>query len=178
MHHWEQTSTTHDCVGESQKYCAEQKKSCFIYIKSKVQPDLTYVVVSWESGYKGLGQQLEGDKCDCWDACDLFCDPGADLTLCESQVSFILLMCTFFCMVYFSKNFTLSPYTQKNFGIHIISLIHHQESVWHNGKICGMFWILILLKLTFAPTLSAKINSSILKVFAQETNVFDEKTKK
>lgn len=113
-HHWEQSAAyMTDCVGESQNTVLSKRSHDFIYTKSKVQPDLTRDVLSWGSGYEGWGQQLEGDKCECWDACGLFCDPGADLALCENQVSFILLMCTFSCTVYFSTNFTLFPLHTK-----------------------------------------------------------------
>lgn len=40
------------------------------------------------------------------------------------------------------------------------------------GKIYAMLWILILLKLTFASVISTKTNTSILRMFAKEMNVW------
>lgn len=78
------------------------------------------------------------------------------------------------CIPYFSKN---TPPEKRNSGTPIIRLYVIKKSSGTIGKIYRMLWIVILLKLTFVSVLSTKINTSILKTFAKETNVFDEKAK-
>lgn len=74
--------------------------------------------------------------------------------------------------------FNTSPSPEEgNFSTPIVRPHMLKKSSSTTGKIYGMVWILILLKLTFASVISTKINTPILQTFARETNVFDEKTK-
>lgn len=124
-------------------------------------------------------------KRKCWNAddfCLLFWVPITQVcSFCDNPLSCILIICaSFFCILcYTSAKITpLSPQMEKLRTLPVIHLLYYQEILRHNGENLWMLWILILLKLTFASVMSTKINTSILKTFAKETNVFDEKTKK
>lgn len=91
--------------------------------------------------------------------------------LCDNPLSCIFIMCAFFCM------YVILSLKRRNFGILIINFKHYKKFSDTMWKIYGMLQILILLKLTFVSVISTKTNTSVLKPFATETNVFDEKTK-
>lgn len=115
-----------------------------------------------------------GHKVVCWNAGDFYLDLSAGYivcSLCDTPLSCILIMCAFFCM------YVILPPKRRNFGILIINFIHYKKFSDTMWKIYGMLQILILLTLTFVSVISKNINTSVLKQFATETNVFDEKTK-
>lgn len=170
----------------SQKYDAEQKKSYFydiIYTNFKKLSNLMSDVNSEKNGYggAGAGERSTGRGNAEMLVISVSCfgvDYTGMFTLRQSIEPSAYYMCIFFCTyaILQQKSHPFPP-KRETLALPVIHLLHYQEIFRHNEKNFWMTWILILLKLTFASVMSTKINTSILKTFAKETNVFDENTK-
>lgn len=154
----------------------------FIQIsKNCLTSHLMSIVRKTVTGVRVLGSdQLEEEMLERWWFLSLaWVRITQGCSLCDNPLSCLLIICASFSvrMLYFSKNHTPFPPKRETLALPVIHLLHYQETFRHNEKNLWMLWILILLKLTFASVMSTKINTSILKTFAKETNVFDVKTK-
>lgn len=97
----------------------------------------------------------------------------------QQPLSCMLIICASFLLhvCYTSAKSYPFPPKRRNFGTSRYPSPPLSRNSQAHGRNLRMLWILILLELTFASVMSTKINTSILKTFAKETNVFDEKTK-